>query len=326
MPTHKSPLVSNIMIFLNAEQFIHEAIESVFTQTYQNWELVLVDDGSTDQSRVIAQQYAEQYPGQVRYLEHPNHQNRGMSASRNLGIAHARGGYITFLDADDVWLAHKLEQQVAILEAYPDAGMVYGQMQLWYNWAGNFKTGQQDYFVELGVPANTLIQPPQLLINALTKPYQQPGPSNIMIRAKAIQQFGNFEESFREWGEDRTFFAKLQLNVPIFISSEVWVKYRQHPESCCHVTNSNKAQEFAAYQSFHNWLEQYLQDQNIEHPAVWQALQIARHQLRHRHSVFYALWSNCLSFSMSIGRRILPADLRHWLWVHVGLKLYTIVG
>src|SRR5215218_5812117 len=93
-------LVSVIIIFLDAERFIEEAIESVFAQTYDDWELLLVDDGSTDGDTRIALEYAEQNPGRVRYLQHPGHQNRGMSASRNLGIGSARGEYIAFLDAD----------------------------------------------------------------------------------------------------------------------------------------------------------------------------------------------------------------------------------
>jgi hypothetical protein len=91
---HSQPLVSAIIIFLNAEKFIREAIESVFAQTYDNWELLLVDDGSTDASTEIAHRYAEQYAGKVRYLEHEDHQNLGMSASRNLGINNAKGKYI----------------------------------------------------------------------------------------------------------------------------------------------------------------------------------------------------------------------------------------
>src|SRR4030095_6915955 len=109
-------LVSVILIFLDAEPFIQEAIESVFAQTYDHWELLLVDDGSSDGSTAIARHYVEQCPENVRYFEHQGHQNRGMNASRNLGLRHARGKYIALLDADDVWLPVKLEQQVAILE------------------------------------------------------------------------------------------------------------------------------------------------------------------------------------------------------------------
>src|SRR5262245_39269876 len=96
------PLISAITIFLNGDRFIREAIESVLAQTYQSWERLLGDDGSTDGSSAIALEYASRFPGRIRYIEHEGHHNRGMSASRNAGIRHARGRYIALLDADDV--------------------------------------------------------------------------------------------------------------------------------------------------------------------------------------------------------------------------------
>src|SRR5678815_1955714 len=150
------PLVSVVAIFLNAEQFIQEAIESVFAQTYDNWELLLVDDGSSDASTAVARRYAEQYPERVCYLEHPGRQNRGASASRNLGIRHAEGEYIALLDVDDVWLPHKLEQQVAIMESQPEAAMVYGLSEYWYSWTGWPEDQGRDFVYDLGVPPNTL--------------------------------------------------------------------------------------------------------------------------------------------------------------------------
>jgi len=130
------PLVSVIINFLNAGEFIQEAIESVFAQSYDNWELLLLDDGSTDTSTKVALGYAKRYPEKVRYLEHPEHRNRGAAVSRNLGISHAKGEYVAFLDADDVWLASKLEEQVAILGLRPEAGMVYGSTLSWHSWTG----------------------------------------------------------------------------------------------------------------------------------------------------------------------------------------------
>src|SRR5262245_60211168 len=108
------------MIFLDALPFLDEAIESVRAQTCDEWELLLVDDGSTDGSTAVALRHAERDPGRIRYLEHPGHENHGMSASRNLGVSHARGQYVGFLDADDVWLPRKLEQQTAILDGRPE--------------------------------------------------------------------------------------------------------------------------------------------------------------------------------------------------------------
>src|SRR5688500_4029228 len=87
------PLVSITMPFLNAEEFIDEAIASVMAQSTDDFELLLCDDGSTDGSTAIAQRWASQYPTHVRYLEHEGHVNKGMSATRNLGFSAARGEF-----------------------------------------------------------------------------------------------------------------------------------------------------------------------------------------------------------------------------------------
>ncbi|HYC32345.1 MAG TPA: glycosyltransferase family A protein, partial [Gemmatimonadales bacterium] len=120
------PVVSVVMIFLNGARFIDEAIRSVQAQSLGEWELLLVDDGSTDDSTAIARAWSGRDPARIRYLEHADHRNLGMSASRNLGIAHARGELLAFLDADDVWFPRKLEEQVGLLRAHPAAGMVFG--------------------------------------------------------------------------------------------------------------------------------------------------------------------------------------------------------
>ena len=77
-----SPRVSVITAFLDCEAFLAEAIESVIAQSFGNWELLLVDDGSGPAATAIAKSYAARYPGQIRYLEHPGHINRGISSSR----------------------------------------------------------------------------------------------------------------------------------------------------------------------------------------------------------------------------------------------------
>ena len=321
---NNSPLVSAIIIFLNAEKFIQEALDSVFAQSYQNWELLLVDDGSIDQSRTIALQYVQQYPGKVRYLDHDNHQNRGTSASRNLGIDHAQGEYITFLDADDVWFPHTLEQQVAMMESHPEAAMTYGYMQLWYSWTDKPEDKKQDHLFDLGVPQNTLIQPPTLLINTLNSYYQEPGMGNAIIRAETFKKLGRFEERFRDWGEDKVFFAKVQLKEPVFVSGECWLKYRQHTESCCHRFEKDRKLMSAALQNFLTWLEEYLLSQGMKNTDVWQVLQAVKTKprYRYRHSTVYTFWIRCLRFLMVFGRRTLSVSVRRWLWNSIGSRLH----
>ena len=143
---NSQPLVSAIIIFLNGEKFLEEAINSVIEQTYTNWELLLVDDGSTDGSTAIAMKYAETWKNKIKYLQHENHENQGMSTTRNLGIEHAKGEYIGFLDSDDVWLPNKLADQIAVFDDYPQCEMVYGRTQIWYSWTGNKEDQKNDLF------------------------------------------------------------------------------------------------------------------------------------------------------------------------------------
>src|SRR5689334_12542250 len=148
------PTVSVVMIFLNAEKFIREAIESIIAQEYRDWELMLVDDGSGDGSTLIARRYAEDHPGRIQYIDHEEHANRGMSASRNAGIRRSRGRYIAFLDADDVWLPQKLRRQVEILESHPDAVMVYGASRYWHSWSETPE--REDHVPDLGISTGRL--------------------------------------------------------------------------------------------------------------------------------------------------------------------------
>ncbi|HEY9633628.1 MAG TPA: glycosyltransferase family A protein [Coleofasciculaceae cyanobacterium] len=274
-----NPLVSGIIIFLNGEKFIEEAIESVFAQTYDHWELLLVDDGSTDGSTAIAKRYAQQYPDKVRYLEHQGHQNRGMSATRNLGICNAKGDYIAFLDADDIWLPQKLQQQVAILEAHSQAGMVYGPTQYWYSWTGNPQDIERDYMARLGVQPNTLFNPPTLLTLYLTDPGSVPCTCGLLVRRQLLKDIGGFDERFRGMYEDQVFLAKICLKAPVFVDGGCWDKYRQHPDSSSQLAfrsgEDHPSKPNPARQTFLTWLAEYVGEQGIKDNELCQAVQKA---------------------------------------------------
>ncbi len=267
------PLVSVVTIFLNTEKYIEEAIQSIFAQNYDNWELLLVDDGSTDNSTKIALQYAQQYPEKVRYLEHEGHQNRGMSASRNLGAFQGKGEYIAFLDSDDVWLPEKLERQVAILESQPEAAMVCGPNEIWYSWTGNPEDQERDWIHVLGsgVEANRLYQPPTLAVLFWRSQARTPGTCSMLIRRQVFEELGGFEESFRGMYEDRAFFSKVYLNKPVFAIDECFDRYRAHSESSCSIARKKKnpLKPEPAYLIFLNWMEDYLLKQGIENQEVW---------------------------------------------------------
>lgn len=293
--------VSCISTFLNAERFLPEAIQSVLAQHHADWELLLVDDGSTDQSPRIAREYAARYPTKIRYLCHPQQANRGVSASRNLGMAHSGGNYLAFLDADDIWLPHKLGRQVAILQAYPAAAMVYGQVELWRSWQPS--AVGQDSFVSLGVVPDRVIGQPRLLVNLLRFRYQTPVPSNTMICREVVDRIGGFEEEFRMY-EDQAFFARVFLDYPVYVASEYWARYRQHADSAS-AWMANAVDNILAYcatrLAFLDWLAGYLSARRVRDPLIWLPLlkerwfcqhpQVSRARHRLRHEYWYAYHS-----------------------------------
>ena len=226
-----APRVSVIMIFLDAAEFISEAIESVLGQEYDSWELILVDDGSSDRSSEIALEYVNRNH-RIRYCEHPGHLNKGMSAARNLGIQRARGMYIAFLDADDIWLPSKLRQQVKILDKSPGIALVAGSVLVRYQDNGSPERNA-DVLEETGHCQDQIIDPPNALVNLWpVGPYNPPIPSNILIARSAIAGVGGFEEEFRALGEDYVFLTKIYLHYPVYFASNTWTIYRMHDRSC----------------------------------------------------------------------------------------------
>lgn len=274
----KTPLISAIIIFLNGEAYIEEALQSVFAQTYENWELLLVDDGSTDASTEIAQKYARQYPEKVRYLAHEAHRNRGMSATRNLGIAHAQGEFIAFLDADDIWLPRKLERHVAAFNICPQAGMIANPTKYWYSWTANPADQSRDGLREIGVPPDVCYEPPMLLSRLLRNDVNAPATCGVLIRRCVVEEIGGFEAAFRGLFEDRAFFAKVYLKTPVFVISDCLDWYRQHPCSTTYLEQQKG--RYTPYKHsephfiFLQWLKGYLRQQGVQDREVWQALNI----------------------------------------------------
>ena len=119
-------LVSVIIPTYNSAEFIEPCLETVFNQTYPFWEIIVVDDGSVDNTRQVLAPYVRD--GRIKYLFQ---QNRGPAAARNLALTYARGEFIAFLDSDDLWTPEKLEKQVAVLQKNEDVGMIYSDSE-WF--------------------------------------------------------------------------------------------------------------------------------------------------------------------------------------------------
>ena len=115
------PLVSIVIPVFNKEEWICQTLMSVYTQTYPNWECLIVDDGSTDGSLLAISEFTRKHPGNWKIISGIN---SGQSPARNFGLARAAGVFIAFLDADDLWLPNKLALQVEFLLNNPDVGLV----------------------------------------------------------------------------------------------------------------------------------------------------------------------------------------------------------
>ena len=140
--------------------FFEDAIASVFAQTESRWELLLVDDGSTKPGAAMADSFARDNPDRVSVLRHPGGVNRGMSASRNLGISAAQGEFVSFLDADDLYLPEKLERQLAEISRHAEVAMVYGPSLYWWGWTGDSKDAARDHPRRLGLRPNGVVAAP----------------------------------------------------------------------------------------------------------------------------------------------------------------------
>lgn len=313
------PLVSVITPFFNTSpEFLEEAIQSVFAQTYENWELLLVDDGSAAANAEVALLCAANHPGRIIYLEHAGHANKGHPASRNLGISHSKGTYIAFLDADDIWLPGKLEEQVAILETRREAGMVYANTLFWYSWHGRADDAHRDFVPRLRVAANALYRPPALLPLFLSGEATVPSMNSLLIRRDAITRTGGFDESFRSLYGDQHFYAKLCIAEHIYVSETVHDWYRQHPESMTSRANRSRT-ETQARRFFLQWLERYLTRNAVTDGNVWKALR------RELWLIHYPDWlpaneglrnivRRAKRWILKADRRMVPESVGNWLW------------
>lgn len=223
------PLVSVVLIFLNEDRFIEEAVQSLRDQKLADWELILVDDGSTDRSTPIARQLAAG-DERIHYVDHPGHQNRGMSASRNLGVVHATAPYVAFLDADDVWEPEKLAEQVEVLETMPDVAMVVGAIRHWYSW--DPAATEEDFILFPGGMADRRVDPPEAALKLFPLGKEPGAAVDLLVRRSVFEAVGGFEDRFRNLYEDQAFNIKVFLRYRIYISSRAWLRYRRHDASC----------------------------------------------------------------------------------------------
>lgn len=193
-------LVSVIIPVYNCDRYLAEAIESVLSQTFKSFEIIVVDDGSTDASAEIATSYKE-----VNYIRQSN---QGIAVARNVGITNARGEFIAFIDADDVWIPNKLRRQVDYLINHPEI---------------QYTVGRVKYFLEKGQSL-----PPSFRRDLLSGDHVGMLTVTLLVRKELFDIIGKFDSHF-VLGDDTDWFARaIDANVPMGVIPSVLTHIRVH--------------------------------------------------------------------------------------------------
>jgi len=273
------PLVSVIVPFLNDSGWLIEALESVIDQDYPAWEAIVVDDGSEPQHSNIAKDFCSQYPAKFKYITHYNYINRGVTISRNVGVANSSCTYLAFLDADDKWFCDKLKNQIDLFKKFPAAQMICEASKFWYTW--NNST-EEDFIKPIGVAPDTLYLPRTLTKNLYPLgDGAPPCPSGIIISKSAYERSGGFEPTFSgiyTLYEDQAFLAKIYLHETIFISGAANNLYRKRTDSMSSAVNDITIYEKVRKFSLRS-LEEYLTIQNIKDDEITSLVKNAFEQM-----------------------------------------------
>jgi glycosyltransferase involved in cell wall biosynthesis len=206
--------------FYNAEKFLEAAIASVLNQSYNNWELLLVNDGSTDNSQKIAKKYVDNK--KIFLLQHTNGENKGVSISRSLAINNSKGEFISFLDADDFYEDRKLEKNINVLNEFKEVILVHSAA----NFIGNSKK-HGSFFNEFKFPK---INEPYSFFDYDFLRKNHICNSSVMVKGKFLKKIDNsFSHIFQY--EDWINWILIAGHGQFFYIDEQLCNYRFHDNS-----------------------------------------------------------------------------------------------
>lgn len=206
-----TPLVSVVIPAYKAAAYLLETAQSVLNQTYTNWELIIVDDGSPDNQATVVADIVSSNP-RVQYIRQ---KNGGVSAARNHGYRLSKGEFLAFLDADDIWLPHNLSSKIAKFQANPSFGLVHSDMAIMDEnsiLTGKTKSGKEGQLLdELLSWEGTCV----------------PTPSSILVKRNVLEKVGLFDLKLSN-AADQEFFFRVASQYPIGRVAEVTWQYRIH--------------------------------------------------------------------------------------------------
>lgn len=235
------PRISIIIPSYNRAQYILETLESIFAQTFSDYEIIVIDDGSTDGTRDVLEPLI--ISQKIRYILQ---ENQGVSAARNHGIRLAEGELIAFLDSDDLIQPEKLALQVEYLDDYPEVALVHSGFSR-FDDQGN-DLGYRDTSHLSG-----WVYPNLLLDWSVLIP-----PSCVMVRADALREAGDFDARMR-WGEDIDVWRRIARRHPFGVIPKALTRMRIHGENA-----SNAKIRPEAFEAFERYLRKaFAEDPNL---------------------------------------------------------------
>ncbi len=210
------PTVEVIVPAYNAAPFLAAALNSVIAQTFADWRILLVDDGSTDTTAEIANAYAARLGPKLKYIHQPN---AGLPAARNTAIRHAEGQYLALLDADDIWLPERLAETLKVFARSEEIGLTYGFI---------------DGIDPQGHILSTFQTPSKHAEGKIARyiymrEIDLPCPS-ITFRKTCVDHVGTFDESMRAT-EDRDLWLRIALRYDVALVRQVIAQYRTSPQA-----------------------------------------------------------------------------------------------
>lgn len=250
------PEVSIITPLFNGFKTLHETYESVIGQDHTDWEWILFDDGSTDDTKVLARNYSKEHPDKIFYFEHTENKNHGTAYTRNRAIEKSKGEYIAFIDQDDIWYTDRISHQLGILKNHTECAMIWSPALYWYE----DRTFEQPVLINNEKIKEGVYKPGELVELFLNDLRSTPLPSASIIRRDIFDRVKGFEESVKG-SEDVVLWIKTVDKFESYFDNKLIVKYRKHFDSTLRREHrSGKMNEWNLI--FYKWVIDFLKRNN----------------------------------------------------------------
>ncbi len=245
-------MVSIIIPCHNSEKYLSECIDSILFQDYSNFEIILVNDFSTDNTIAIADRYAKS-ENRIKITGTSETESLGASVARNKGFEISIGEYIVFLDSDDIWLPTSLKRLVNLIEEHNEAGWVIGNCIYFKNYRYNLGSYEYSkYDLKEGI-YDKFVLIPEFIKNF----DQTPSQGAAIIKRDVVEKIHGWENEFKKNYTDQAFYTKILCETKTFVTHEFFLLYRTHEESASLM--SIKSGEFKNNEKFFfEWLIRYL--------------------------------------------------------------------